>query len=145
MNIPRIPTLIFLLATSETALVSQTYSTYPTYQTWTNRSGTNVAYYPNYSTNYPPPTPAPISAPAPIPVIIGRPTLGLAIIRSNGSLWSELTISRGIPLTTWVVESSSDLKTWSRVAEVRLGIFGGKAVKVPFENSASRKFFRLVK
>ena len=130
-----------LAGVGETAIGSKT-EYYPAYSAGAT---TSPATYSPYSTNYPPPTPAPISAPAPIPVIIGRPTLGLAIIRSNGSLWSELTISRGIPLTTWVVESSSDLKTWSRVAEVRLGIFGGKAVKVPFENSAPRKFFRLVK
>jgi len=133
--------LALILGIGETAIGSKT-EYYPAYSAGAT---TSPATYSPYSTNYPPPTPAPISAPAPIPVIIGRPALNLAIVRSSGTLWSELTISRGIPLTTWVVESSSDLKTWSRVAEVRLGIFGGKAVKVPFENSASRKFFRLVK
>ena len=134
----KILTMVLLLGVTETAIVSQTYPAYPT-----GRTGP-VAYYPTYSTNAAP-TPALFpTLPAPIPTFSDGPVLTFAIVRSNGTLWNEIRI-RGKTWTTYVVESSVDLKTWVKVEEVKTGLLGGRVVRVPFETSLKQKFFRLVK
>ncbi|MDO8482520.1 MAG: hypothetical protein Q7S86_01725 [bacterium] len=141
MNIPKILALSFLLLKAAGTAPAQTYPTYPTWA----QHGTNT-YPNNLATNYPPiPSPASFpTLPDPISAPSDRPALTFAIVRSSGTLWSEVTV-RGRTWTTYVLESSTDLKTWIKLTEVKTGILGGGVVRVPFEVSSSQKFFRLKK